>query len=229
MFLQPQGARSVGLTLDALVEVDALLGVSSPLTLTSIAIACSLQGTTSATASAPLGLLSVPFTNTSALAAVVPGGSGGGGGSGATLGVNLTLRAELDITESDSAFSAFVSYFIAAQSVQLGLVQSALGQSGVTVGLSSVLGNLTVTVPIAVTTTVPGIAGFPGVEVEGFNVLDDGQAPPGTVGIAIDVRLFNPNRTRAASGSTTASTPLLYFLNQNPEQLLLTVVFSVFV
>jgi hypothetical protein len=42
----------------------------------------------------------------------------------------------------------------------------------------------------------------------------------------IDVRLFNPNRTRAASGSTTASTPLLYFLNQNPEQLLLTFQFS---
>jgi hypothetical protein len=186
MFLEPQGPRTVGLALQAQVEVDALLGAHSPLLVTSLGIVCTLEGDTSDSTVAALGDLLVPPTAVNAPAAYIREG---------TLGILVNVSAQLDITESDDAFSTFVVHFISTRSVRLRLSPRTLGASGVSVGLySSALGGfLNVTVPLSVTTVVAGIGGFPGVQVQAFNVLNADASPPGTVGVSIDVELFNPS------------------------------------
>jgi len=186
MYLEPAGSRSVGIFLNATVRVSPLLGYNSRMNITGIGIECVLMGDTGPGTIEMLGLLGVP---TSALSPAVPAIPSPDG----SLGVSLSLPASLDITESDAEFTKFVSYFINAAQVNIALQGSGVLASLATVQLSCVLGNLTVAVPIGVSSVLRGIQGFPGVIVEDFQVLNSAQAPPGTVGISIGVVLFNPS------------------------------------
>jgi len=209
MFLEPRGAAAVGLMLNVTVFVAALLGVDSPIDLYSLALNCTLRGD-----GVPLGDVHVPRIDLGGReAAVVP--VGGGPAAPAALGVvaaprllavNLSLAVGLSIVATADRFADFVVDFLsnAAVNVTLGGGDPGAPAPRVAIELGSVLGNLSVAVPLDVTTRVRGIGGFPGVRIVAFTVLNaSAAAAAGAAADAVAVLL-----TVALENASPASFPL---------------------
>lgn len=182
MYLQPLGSSAVGIQLNVTVGVNNILGSPSALVVTSIAINCSLQGQ-----GVGLGQLVVPDTpvppqmNAHETAALVAAGHAMTDPLPLpVLNITVSLAAVLAIDTTSTQFAAFVLAFLQDSAVSLGLASNAT--SAMRVSLSCPLGDLAIAIPLpAVTTSVPGMASFPYVSVDGFQVIgvvDAGDVVP---------------------------------------------------
>ena len=195
MFLEPRGATEVGILLNVTVAVTNLLGANSPINVEYIALKCGLEGEGQV-----LGNLDVPRTPvqvTSQIAAFqhrlgdplpLP-----------IINISIGLEATLTLDTTDTKFSEFVLAFLQRSDVSLGLVSNA--SDAMTVDLSCALGALTVQIPIASRTTVPGIGGFPYVSLDSFSITGVTEYPVPSILAALNVSLLNPSPAAFTLGS----------------------------
>ena len=152
MFLAPDTETIVGVDLNATVSCNNPLGPGSPIVVRAVAMDVQLQGQ-----GETIGLLHVPWTNVpqqgvqaqqlaqqQQQAQLV--GNGDGGGS--LINVSLALDAALDISTTAPAFGAFISAFLYADVVSIGLYGPTAAAMSVTIDCA--LGHLTVSVPVQV-------------------------------------------------------------------------------
>jgi len=154
----------------------------------------------------PLRLVGSPF---------VWCGDGGGCGDGAEAGaavrdgdddlplLNVTLHvsALLAIDATAVEFSRFILTFMNNATVVLGLVSSA--PTAMVANLRCVLGNLTVSIPLDVTATVPAIDSFPVVAVNSFSVIGTEDEPEAAVLVGMNVSMLNPSPATFPLGTNT--------------------------
>lgn len=224
--LIPLSPSTLAVGLNATVGINSPLGGSSPISVNGVGLNVSLEG-----AGAVVGSLFAPFPSSAAddapklslsralLAAGAPlvwrktGAAGplalaiGGADNGPTsavVNVSLSLSATLTIDSASGAFGDFITAFVNSPFVPLGLVGN--GSSSLTVALSSVLGELQVSVPITARTSVPGINGFSLVEVQSFavtGVRDAGPAGPAAILVSLNVAIGNPSPATFPLGEQT--------------------------
>ena len=208
MFLEPRGQTEVGILLNVTVAVTNLLGANSPINVEYIALKCGLEGEGQV-----LGTLDVPKTPVLSSSMQVTSFSQqqsnnhnhqqqpllGDPAPLPIINISIGLEATLTLDTTDTKFSQFVLAFVQKSDVSLGLVSNA--SDAMTVDLSCALGTLTVQIPIASRTTVPGIAGFPSVSLQSFSISGVVDEPVPSILAALNVSLLNPSPAAFTLGS----------------------------
>lgn len=161
MTLSPETNTLLGVALNATITLNNPLGAESPIVTSAIRLNVSLQGQ-----GEDIGMLVVPWTNVVGGMRELPGPAGSrvNDPGPALFNLSVALEATLDIGATGDAFGAFLSDFVYAREVTIGLYGPTAAAMSATIDCA--LGRLTVSVPITSTSFVPGIDSFPGVTVQ---------------------------------------------------------------
>ncbi|RYG57037.1 DUF3712 domain-containing protein [archaeon] len=207
MQLLPSGNDSIIATqLNATVTLNNLLGPDSPITLTSVAMNASLAHVNAAGVDTVLGSLRVPrspvvhnaHTRAAPLnaAALVPGDA-----SLPLFNVSLSMDAQLDIGDTGDAFVAFMSMFMHEPTTTIGLLSASHDAMSATA--ETVLGNLSVSIPLNVSSTVAGVDNFPDLHIHSLALVGVTETPMPGILMNINVSMTNPSVATLPLGANT--------------------------